>query len=152
MYRVQYGDTLYNIAARLRVNVWTLAQTNGIYNINWIYAGQWLRVPGCAPNPVPQRRNVSGTWVSGNYSLELSEAVGCPGPVCAVTGRLIEARGTTTPDIRDVQGTINVNTGAISVIIAMPGAQGGFTGTVDAYSRTMSGQLSGVGWLTFTKR
>ena len=45
--RVNYGDTLSSIAWRLRVDVWTLARANGIYNLNWIYAGQWLRVPNC---------------------------------------------------------------------------------------------------------
>jgi LysM repeat protein len=52
-YRVQYGDTMSAIAWRLRVDVWTLARTNGIYNLNWIYAGQWLRIPGCYQNPQP---------------------------------------------------------------------------------------------------
>ncbi len=46
-YRVQYGDTLYSIAARVGVDVWTLARANGISNVSWIYAGQWLRLPGC---------------------------------------------------------------------------------------------------------
>ncbi len=45
--RVNYGDTLSAIAWRLGVDVWTLARANGIYNLNWIYAGQWLRVPNC---------------------------------------------------------------------------------------------------------
>ncbi len=47
MYRVQYGDSMSAIAYRLGVDVWTLARANNIYNLNWIYAGQWLRVPGC---------------------------------------------------------------------------------------------------------
>jgi len=162
-YAVRYGDTLQAIAWRYHVDVWTLARANGIYNLNWIYAGQWLRIPGCSPMPgpvpgpvptpipAPARRNVSGTWVSGNYTLELQEALGCPGPECALAGRYIEARGTTTPDIVDVTGTINVNTGAISVVLQRPGA-GNFAGTVDATSRIMTGQLGTVGTLTFTKR
>ncbi len=44
-YVVQPGDNLYRIAIRFGVNVWTLAQYNGIYNINAIYAGQRLRIP-----------------------------------------------------------------------------------------------------------
>jgi len=47
MYQVQYGDTLSGIAWRFGTDFWTLAQYNGISNPNWIYAGQWLRVPGC---------------------------------------------------------------------------------------------------------
>jgi LysM repeat protein len=160
--RVNYGDTLIAIAARLRTDVWTLARANGIYNLNWIYAGQWLRIPGCSPypvpvppSPVPQRRNISGTWLSGNYSFQLQEALGCPGPNCAVTGKFIEAHGTTTPDMTDVTGSVNVNSGAVSITIPgnMPGAPTRyFNGTIDAYSRTMTGQLTGVGALTFTKQ
>ena len=47
LYQVQYGDTLSGIAWRFGTDFWTLAQYNGISNPNWIYAGQWLRVPGC---------------------------------------------------------------------------------------------------------
>ncbi len=46
-YWVRYGDTLSSIAWRYRVDPWTLARSNGIYNLNWIYAGQALRIPGC---------------------------------------------------------------------------------------------------------
>ena len=41
-YTVYYGDTLGVIANRLGVNVYTLARTNGIGNINLIYPGQKL--------------------------------------------------------------------------------------------------------------
>lgn len=44
-YIVRYGDTLTSIAWRFGVDVWTLAQVNGIYNLNYIYAGQYLRIP-----------------------------------------------------------------------------------------------------------
>ena len=47
--RVNYGDTMTAIAWRLRMDPWTIARANGIYNLNWIYAGQWLRLPNCAP-------------------------------------------------------------------------------------------------------
>ncbi len=46
-YRVTYGDTLSTIAARYGTTAWALASANGISNLNWIYAGQWLRIPGC---------------------------------------------------------------------------------------------------------
>lgn len=161
-YIVRYGDTMSVIAARYHTDAWTIARANGIFNLNWIYAGQILRIPNCSPMPgpipvptvmppAPQRRNVTGTWVAGNYTFELAEALGCPGPDCAIAGRYIEARGTTTPDIVDVTGTINVNTGAINIVLQRPGAPG-FTGAVDATSRTMTGQLGAVGALTFVKR
>jgi LysM repeat protein len=44
-YVVQPGDTLFRIAARLGVNVYDLAEANGILNLNRIYAGQVLIVP-----------------------------------------------------------------------------------------------------------
>ncbi|MGE5265723.1 MAG: LysM peptidoglycan-binding domain-containing protein [Acidobacteriota bacterium] len=44
---VQYGDTMLGIAARYGGNAWTIARANGIYNLNWIYAGQRLFIPGC---------------------------------------------------------------------------------------------------------
>ncbi len=46
-YWVRYGDTMSAIAARYGTNPWSLARANGIYNLNWIYAGQRLYIPGC---------------------------------------------------------------------------------------------------------
>lgn len=45
-YVVNAGDTLFAIASAYGVNVYDLAQTNGILNLNSIYAGQSLRIPG----------------------------------------------------------------------------------------------------------
>ena len=103
--------------------------------------------------PAPQRRNISGNWstADGKYMMELSEAIGCPGPECAAQGRLIEVTSG-APNIDDLSGTVNVNTGAVSLILARPGAMGGFTGTLSADSRTMSGELMGAGQVTFTKQ
>jgi len=42
---VQWGETLYSISVAYGVNMWTIAQANGIYNLNWIYAGQVLYIP-----------------------------------------------------------------------------------------------------------
>ncbi|MBI4789997.1 MAG: LysM peptidoglycan-binding domain-containing protein [Chloroflexi bacterium] len=46
-YWVKYGDTMLAIAGRFRGDAWTIARANGIYNLNWIYAGQRLFIPGC---------------------------------------------------------------------------------------------------------
>lgn len=45
-YTVRAGDTLFAIASSFGVNVYDLAEVNGILNLNSIYAGQLLRVPG----------------------------------------------------------------------------------------------------------
>lgn len=46
-YWVKYGDTMTGIAARYGGDPWRIARANGIYNLNWIYAGQRLLIPGC---------------------------------------------------------------------------------------------------------
>jgi LysM repeat protein len=45
-YIVQPGDTLYRIAARFGVNIYSIAQANGLLNLNQIYTGQGLIIPG----------------------------------------------------------------------------------------------------------
>jgi LysM repeat protein len=57
-YVVQRGDTLFRIAARFNTTITTLAQLNGITNVNLIFAGQRLLIapPGSsvpAPTPIP---------------------------------------------------------------------------------------------------
>ncbi len=50
---VQPGEMLSRIALRYGVNVWAVAQANGITNLNHIYVGQRLVIPGVAPPVVP---------------------------------------------------------------------------------------------------
>lgn len=45
-YTVQVGDTLFAISSSFGVNIYTVAQANGLLNLNAIYAGQALRIPG----------------------------------------------------------------------------------------------------------
>jgi len=108
-----------------------------------------------APTAAPvQRHNVSGTWGAGSHTLTLQEAFGCGGPSCAVTGNYSEWTGG-TPKTATVHGTVNVNTGAVSLTIVqeMPGAPAmSFNGTLNASSSSLSGNLSGVGALTFVKQ
>ncbi|MBI5304393.1 MAG: hypothetical protein HY868_19830 [Chloroflexi bacterium] len=102
------------------------------------------------PTPVPVvRRNINGTWVAGDYQLTLNEAIGCT-TECAVAGQLMKAV-LPAPEIHAVSGHLNTNNGVVSWSVTMPGGQN-FNGTVSADSRTMSGALSGVGSLTFTKK
>ena len=42
---VQPGETLSGIAMRYGTTPWTIAAANGIANINYVYAGQTLRIP-----------------------------------------------------------------------------------------------------------
>jgi LysM repeat protein len=45
-YIVQPGDTMYRIGARFGVNIWDIARANGILNLNRIFVGQSLIIPG----------------------------------------------------------------------------------------------------------
>lgn len=45
VYIVKYGDTLGRIARYFGINLYTLANYNGITNVNRIYAGQRLIIP-----------------------------------------------------------------------------------------------------------
>jgi hypothetical protein len=53
---VKPGETLSGIASRYGVNMWTIAQRNGISNPNRIYAGQQLLIYCTAPKPPPPPR------------------------------------------------------------------------------------------------
>lgn len=52
-YVVQPGDTLSGIAARFGTTVQAIAQANNIVNVNLIFVGQVLTIPGAGPAPAP---------------------------------------------------------------------------------------------------
>jgi LysM repeat protein len=54
VYVVQRGDTLYSISRRYGVSMWEIARLNGIADVNRIWVGQVLRIPGGGgPGPGP---------------------------------------------------------------------------------------------------
>ncbi len=69
-YTVRAGDTLYSIALRFGTSVAALAQTNRLWNYQFIFTGQQLRIPGGntapaanppAPSSPPQPSTSPGT-------------------------------------------------------------------------------------------
>lgn len=42
---VSWGENLFRISLRYRVSMWAIAEANGIYNLNYIRAGQVLCIP-----------------------------------------------------------------------------------------------------------
>ena len=44
-HRVVFGDNLYRIHLRYGVSMWRIAECNGIYNLNYIRAGDTLCIP-----------------------------------------------------------------------------------------------------------
>ena len=54
-YKIRSGDTLSGIAARYKTTVGALARANGIKNVNLIYAGSSLRIPGSTDSFTPAK-------------------------------------------------------------------------------------------------
>ena len=51
-HKVMYGETLYGIARQYGSNPYAIAEVNGLYDPDYIYAGQVLYIPagyGCNP-------------------------------------------------------------------------------------------------------
>lgn len=60
---VQPGETLFLIAIRYNTNIYAIAQANNLLNLNRIYAGQALIIPGgyyppTYPTPIPPQPTV----------------------------------------------------------------------------------------------
>ena len=71
VYIVKVGDTLYSIARVYKTTAWTIARANGIYNLNYIYVGQRLIIPGAAPTPTPvptSSPSTSALWRGAYYA------------------------------------------------------------------------------------
>jgi LysM repeat protein len=95
VYVVQRGDTLARIAATYHTTAQAIAQANGISNINLIYVGQRLTIPGAsaaAPNQTlvsnaqggnpnnpggepPKKTDYSGLLLIGGVALLLIVAL-----------------------------------------------------------------------------
>ncbi len=89
---VNYGDTLYMIAARNRTTVDALVRANGLPNPNFIWTGQRLVLPAAAPAP-----NLTST--GGIYTV-------APGDTLAT----VAARfGTTVSALMRANGLYNPN-------------------------------------------
>jgi len=71
-YVVRPGDTLFRIALRHGVPLWSLAQANGIQNPSLIYVGQVLRIPMGGPSTAspaaPAPPATSGRWIDVDLS------------------------------------------------------------------------------------
>ncbi len=112
------------------------------------YAITVVAPPAPAPVPAPQRRQIDGTFDSNSYIVELNQAIGCMNAQCPIMGRLIHITAG-APEITNLSGSANSNNGAVS--FSTDGGQY-FNGTMSANSQTLSGTLSGAGWITFARR
>jgi len=69
---VHRGETLYSIARRYGMDVWTIARANNIVNPNRIYVGQRIVIPSGAPSGVVHvvRPGQTLTWIALHYGVD----------------------------------------------------------------------------------
>ena len=95
-YTVRWGDTLSSIGVRAGVNPWTIANANGLSNVNYIWVGQVLWIPAYQPvyNPPPQTS--CGYWRAvyfGDTMFSISRATGVS------PWRIAQANGLYNPNV-----------------------------------------------------
>ncbi|HHX64633.1 MAG TPA: LysM peptidoglycan-binding domain-containing protein [Chloroflexi bacterium] len=142
---VQRGETLYSIAAAYGVNVWDIARLNGIWNINLIFVGQKLLIPGkdklppTTPTPPPPIGVPSVQEEIIISSPSLNDEVTSP---VTVTGWGRGFENTLAVDILNENGQVIAQGNAM--IDAEVGEIGPFTGTIefDAPATTQPGRIS----------
>lgn len=100
-YTVRPGDTLANIASRYGVSVGTLAQANGIRNINLIYIGQNLVIPGASSSPGQPAapKPPSTAPATGVYIVRAGDTL----------GRIAARYGTSVQTLMRLNGIANPN-------------------------------------------
>ncbi len=81
-YTVHAGDTLYSIASRYGVSAASIAQANKLWNYDFIWTGQVLKIPGKgstnpakpvilpAPAPAKPPAGSAGKWIDVNISKQ----------------------------------------------------------------------------------
>jgi hypothetical protein len=97
---VQRGETLTMIAARYGVSTSAIAQANGLYNVNYIYVGQRLVIPGASSGS--SGSTSGGSTSSGSWRGEYySGATPSGGPVFVRSDAAINFNwGSCSPDSR----------------------------------------------------
>ncbi|MCO6445369.1 MAG: LysM peptidoglycan-binding domain-containing protein [Anaerolineae bacterium] len=115
VYTVQYGDTLYRISLRFGVSVTAIAQRNNIANINLIYAGQRLVIPGGGGTTPPQPTSAPGGGTPSVYIVVRGDTL----------GRIAQRFGTTVSAIAQLNGIANVNLIFVGQRLQIPGGSGG---------------------------
>ena len=120
------GETLSGIAARYGVRVWDIARRNGIWNINLIFVGQKLVIPGGGEGtPAPQASAPQSEAEIVITSPKANEQVSSP---VTVTGWGSAFENRLAIDVLDEKG--NVIGQGYALVDAEIGQRGPFSGTV----------------------
>ena len=112
VYIVQRGDTLFGIATRFGVSLSTLAAANGITNLNLIFVGEQLTIPGTggSNNPPPPPPPSGG----GTYVVQRGDTLG------AIAQRF----GVSLADLINANNIANPNLVFVGQVLVIPGGGG----------------------------
>ena len=144
-YVVKAGDTLGLIAVRFGVTIQAIAAANNLTNINIIYVGQVLIIPGgIAPTATPTATPTAGPTTpppTGTISYVVQSG--------DTLGRIALRYGTTIQAIMSANGLTNPNLIYVGQVLTIPVGSGGGTATppppVNSGSFELGGQTHGFG-------
>jgi len=124
---VAQGESLLTIAAKYGVTIWDIARRNGLWNVNLIYVGQRLIIPGGGtgptPTPVPTPELVREAIIISSPAAD--EEVSSP---ITVTGWGSAFENALAVDVLDASG-VTIAQGQATVEAEF-GQYGPFTGTI----------------------
>ncbi len=130
---VQVGDNLFRLSLRYGVSVNQLAAANGITNIQLIFVGQDITIPGCGTTgvyPPPTAQPTGGLGTGGFGTPEFpSQSVGiCSQHVVQQGETLFQLSlryGVSVNSIAAANGISNINVITMTDVLQIPCATGG---------------------------
>lgn len=130
-YLVKTGDTLYNIAKRLQIDVKTLAKINQLGNLDQLQVGQILLVPAPVATPV----TTPAPTAAANTRIYVVQA----GDTLASIGRELKINVSEIQRLNNLSDPNDINIGQQLLVPAPVTAA---TGTVDTVDRSVDEQLA----------
>lgn len=138
---VASGESLLSIAAKYGVTIWDIARRNNLRNINLIYVGQRLIIPGGGtgptPTPLPTPELVREAIIISSPAAD--EEVRSP---ITVTGWGSAFENTLAVDVLDASG-VTIAQGQ-AIVEAEFGQYGPFTGTITITTPITETQLGRI--------
>ena len=151
-YTVRAGDTLGLIAARFGVSVQAIAAANNLVNINVIYVGQVLVIPGVVnPGPTPTPTSTPPpTTGSTTYVVRAGDTL----------GKIAIQFGTSIQALMSANNLSNPNLIYVGQVLVIPGGGGGYIPPVTGGGFEIGGQthslshvnemkFAGMKWVKF---